>query len=70
MKSLYKLLRFLFVVLVAFALPASAGATLKKEGVWPAEEKKVSLDFDGKPSEGLQQLAKSAGWSLVVAKGT
>ena len=39
MKSLYKLLRFLFVVLVAFALPASAGATLKKEGVWPAEEK-------------------------------
>ena len=68
MKSLYKFLRFLLVVLVAFALPASAGATLKKEGVWPAEEKKVSLDFDGKPSEGLQELAKSAGWSLVVAK--
>lgn len=70
MKSLFKLLRFLLVVLVAFALPASAGATLKKEGVWPAEEKKISLDFDGKPSEGLQELAKSAGWSLVVAKGT
>jgi hypothetical protein len=70
MKSLYKLLRFVLVVLVAFALPATAGATLKKEGVWPAEEKKVSLDFDGKPSEGLQELAKSAGWSLVVAKGT
>jgi hypothetical protein len=70
MKSLYKLLRFLLVVLVAFALPATAGATLKKEGVWPAEEKKISLDFDGKPSEGLQELAKSAGWSLVVAKGT
>ena len=70
MKSLYKFLRFFFVVLVAFALPASAGATLKKEGVWPAEEKKISLDFDGKPSDGLQELAKSAGWSLVVAKGT
>lgn len=70
MKSLYKMLRFLLVVLVAFALPATAGATLKKEGVWPAEEKKISLDFDGKPSDGLQELAKTAGWSLVVAKGT
>lgn len=69
MKPLYKFLRFFLVVLVAFALPASAGATLKKEGVWPAEEKKVSLDFDGKPSAGLQELAKSAGWSLVVSKG-
>jgi hypothetical protein len=70
MKSLHRFIRFLLVVLVAFALPATAGATLKKEGVWPAEEKKISLDFDGKPSEGLQALAKSAGWSLVVAKGT
>lgn len=70
MSSLYKVLRFVLVLLVAFALPASAGATLKREGVWPAEEKKISLDFDGKPSDGLQVLAKTAGWSLVVPKGT
>lgn len=60
--------RFLLIALVAFALPATAGATLKKEGEWPATEKKVDLDFDGKPSEGLQKLASEAGWSIVVSK--
>lgn len=63
------IIRFLTVTAVAFAIPFSAGATLRKEGTWPQAEKKVSLDFDGKPSDGLQKLAKEAGWSLVVAKG-
>jgi hypothetical protein len=57
------------VALLAFALPFSAGATVKKEGTWPGVEKKVDLEFDGKPSEGLRRLAKEAGWSLVVANG-
>jgi len=69
MNPLYRKLRFVLIAVIAFALPATAGAALKKEGTWPADEKKVSLDFDGKPSEGLQKLAHEAGWSLVVSKG-
>jgi hypothetical protein len=64
-----RIFRFFVVAAIAFAVPFTAGATLRKEGTWPAQEKKVSFDFDGKPSQGLQQLAKKAGWSLVVSKG-
>ena len=42
---------------------------MRREGAWPASDKKVSFDFDGKPSEGLKKLATEAGWSLVVSKG-
>lgn len=48
-------------------LPASAGASLRKEGTWPGD-KPVSIAFDGRPSEGLSKLANEAGWSLVVSK--
>ena len=58
----------ILVVLVVLLVPSLACATVKKEGTWPAEEKKVSFDFDGSPAEGLQELAKEAGWSLVVSK--
>lgn len=68
MNPLHRFFRFFLVALVAFALPATAGATLKKEGEWPAAEKKVDLEFDGKPSVGLQKLASEAGWSIVVSK--
>lgn len=53
------------------AVPFGAGAAIRKEGTWPAsaEEKKVSFEFDGKPSAGLQKLAHEAGWSLVLSKG-
>lgn len=53
------------------AVPFGAGAAVKREGAWPAAgaEKKVSLEFDGKPSAGLKKLAHEAGWSLVLSKG-
>jgi hypothetical protein len=51
------------------AIPLTAGATVKKEGDWPGHDKKVTFEFDGKPSEGLKELASEAGWSLVVSKG-
>ena len=57
------------VGVLAFALPLRAGAAVKREGVWPAVEKKVDLSFDGPPSEALKELAHEAGWSLVVQDG-
>jgi carbonic anhydrase/acetyltransferase-like protein (isoleucine patch superfamily) len=57
------------VGLVAFVLPLSAGATVQREGNWPALEKKVDLTYDGPPSEALKDLAHEAGWSLVVQDG-
>jgi hypothetical protein len=64
-----KLLTRLGIFTLAFALPFSAGAAVKKEGNWPVTEKKVDLTFDGAANEGLKKLAKEAGWSLVVANG-
>jgi hypothetical protein len=55
------------VAAIAFALPFTAGATVKKEGSWPTVDKKVDLEFDGKASEGIKALAKEVGWSLVVS---
>jgi len=57
------------VTLALAILPAAADASVRREGAWPAAEKKVSLEFEGKPSEGLEKLAEEAGWSLVVSKG-
>jgi hypothetical protein len=53
------------------AVPFGAGAAVRKEGSWPAAdaEKKVSFEFEGKPSAGLKKLAHEAGWSLVLSKG-
>ncbi len=53
---------------IAF-IPVAADAAVRREGAWPAAEKKVTFDFEGKPSEGLEKLAEQAGWSLVVSKG-
>lgn len=64
-----RFLSMLGVAALAFAIPFTAGATVKKEGSWPGVEKKVDLEFEGKPSEGLKKLAKEAGWSLVVSNG-
>jgi hypothetical protein len=55
------------VALLAFALPFTAGASVKKEGAWPAHDKKVDLEFDGRPAEGLKALASEADWSVVVS---
>lgn len=62
-----KLGSLLGVFAIAFILPVAAGASVKKTGTWPAREPKVDLKFDGKPSEGLKQLADEAEWSLVVS---
>lgn len=69
-RPLHRIARSLPFLLLAVALPLSAGAAVKREGTWPAsgDEKKVSFDFDGDPGKGLQELAKEAGWSLVVPK--
>jgi hypothetical protein len=57
-----------FVTLALF-IPLAAEAAVHKEGAWPASDKKVSFEFDGKPSDGLVKLAEEAGWSLVMSKG-
>ncbi len=62
-----RFLSMLGVAAIAFALPFTAGATVKKEGSWPMTEKKVDLEFNGKASDGLKALAKEVGWSLVIA---
>ena len=64
MNRVVHILAVLFVLLA----PVSAGATVKKEGTWPSHDHRVSFDFDGPPNEGLKELAKEAGWSLVVSK--
>jgi hypothetical protein len=65
-----KLPRFFTAVVLATVLPLTAAAAVRREGSWPApgEDKNVSFEFDGKPSDGLKELAEEAGWSLVVSK--
>lgn len=74
MKAIKDIARFGSIAAVTallVAVPFGAGAAVKKEGTWPAAEaeKKVSFEFDGKPSAGLKKLAHEAGWSLVLSKG-
>lgn len=57
------------LVTLALFIPLAAEAAVHKEGAWPASDKKVSFEFDGKPSDGLVKLAEEAGWSLVMSKG-
>ena len=57
------------LVTLALFIPLAAEAAVHKEGTWPASDKKVSFEFDGKPSDGLVKLAEEAGWSLVMSKG-
>ena len=69
LSRLARVARIASLVTVVLALPLGADASLRREGAWPASDKKVSLDFEGKPSDGLKKLADEAGWSLVVSKG-
>jgi hypothetical protein len=57
------------LVTLALAVPMIADAAVRKEGAWPTADKKVSFEFEGKPSDGLKKLAEEADWSLVVSKG-
>jgi hypothetical protein len=46
---------------------ATAAADVKREGVWPSEEKRVSLDLEHTPrNAAVQELADEAGWSIVA----
>lgn len=58
------------IVLVGAALATltlSASADVRHAGVWPADEKKVSLQLDHAPrNQAVQKLADGAGWSLVA----
>ncbi|MBS2019772.1 MAG: polymer-forming cytoskeletal protein [Deltaproteobacteria bacterium] len=56
-------------LLLAVSLPVTALGSVRKDGAWPAQDKKVSFEFEGNPSEGISKLASEAGWSLVVSKG-
>ncbi len=69
LSRLARVARIASIITVALALPLGADASVRREGAWPASDKKVSLEFDGKPSDGLKKLADEAGWSLVVSKG-
>jgi len=54
-------------LLGALTLAAPAAADLDKQGDWPAEEKKVSLDVDHVPREEIiTKVAEKAGWSVVL----
>lgn len=69
LSRLARVARVASLVTLVLAVPLVADAAVRREGAWPASDKKVSFDFDGKPSEGLKKLATEAGWSLVVSKG-
>ena len=56
----------LFALLATFIVPSAALATVKKEGTWPEDEKRVSFDASHvSRSEALTKLAEAAGWNLV-----
>lgn len=69
LSRLARVARIASVVTLVLAVPLVADAAVRREGAWPAADKKVSIEFEGKPSEGLKKLADEAGWSLVVSKG-
>jgi hypothetical protein len=69
LSRLARVARVASLVTLVLAIPLVADAAVRREGAWPASDKKVSFEFDGKPSEGLKKLADEAGWSLVVSKG-
>lgn len=51
----------------SIALSAPAFASVEKQGEWPADEKKVSLDVSRVTREdAIKRLADAAGWSVVV----
>lgn len=69
MNPLARMARIGSLAAALLVLPVAAGAAVHREGTWPSSDKKVTFEFDGKPSDGLKKLAVEAGWSLVVSKG-
>lgn len=59
------------VVLATLGWTHAALATVHLDGEWPSEEKSVSLELSGvERSEALRELAREAGWSLVIREAT
>lgn len=53
--------------LLALTTAAPALGAVEKQGEWPADEKKISLDVDRVPQEdAIKRLAEAAGWSVVI----
>ncbi|MDI3283588.1 polymer-forming cytoskeletal protein [Polyangium sp. 15x6] len=54
-------------LLSAVTTAAPSLAAIEKQGEWPADEKKVSLDVERVPQEdAIKRLAEAAGWSVVL----
>ncbi len=43
-----------------------AQAGISRQGAWPKDERKVSLDWEGERAGAVRELSKAAGWNLVV----
>ena len=50
---------------VSLAAPL-AQAGISRQGTWPKDERKVSLDWEGERAGAVRELSKAAGWNLVV----
>ncbi|WP_272458724.1 polymer-forming cytoskeletal protein [Polyangium jinanense] len=54
-------------LLSALTTAAPSLAAVEKQGEWPTDEKKVSLDVERVPQEdAIKRLAEAAGWSVVI----
>lgn len=54
-------------VIASLLWTGAAGATVRLDGDWPTDDKTVSLELSGvQRSEALRELAREAGWSLVM----
>ncbi|MDI1451578.1 polymer-forming cytoskeletal protein [Polyangium sp. 6x1] len=54
-------------LLSALTMAAPSLAAVEKQGEWPADEKKISLDVERVPQEdAIKRLAEAAGWSVVI----
>lgn len=61
--------RSILVGAALLGVTLTASADVRHAGVWPSDEKKVSLDLDHAPrNQAVQKLADGAGWS-VIAQG-
>jgi len=55
------------IVCILQLFPGRALAAVERKGVWPADEKVVSFQYEGPRVGGLEKLAEQAGWSLVLS---
>jgi hypothetical protein len=67
LRSRVRLFACFLSVGVAMAVVAPALADVRREGEWPATEKRVTLNFEKTPRRlAVKRLADAAGWGVVV----